>query len=93
MMTYLEQALRWMGAYRIPVVILSATLPINRRIKLIENYMRGRGLKWKEVKKPEEVKSTDYPLITFTDGYEIKFKRFIDRKSIDLKSKPSLVNI
>lgn len=25
--------------------------------------------------------------------YEIKFKRFIDRKSIDLKSKPSLVNI
>lgn len=74
MMQYLNQALRWMGAYRIPVIILSATLPKNRRIELIENYMRGRGLKWKKVKKPEEVLSTSYPLISYTDGDEIKFK-------------------
>lgn len=98
MMTYLEQALRWMGAYRIPVVILSATLPINRRIKLIENYMRGRGLKWKEVKKPEEVKSTDYPLITFTDGDEIKFKNdfniSVDKEiKVVREEKENLINI
>lgn len=74
MMQYLNQALRWMGAYKVPVIILSATLPINRRMELIENYMRGRGLKWKKLKKPDEVISAVYPLISYTDGDEIKFK-------------------
>ena len=72
MMQYLKESLRWMGAYKVPVIILSATLPKKRRLELVENYMRGRGLKWKEVKKPEEVLSTAYPLITYTDGDEIK---------------------
>lgn len=74
MMQYLKEAIRWMGAYKVPVIILSATLPKNRRLELVENYMRGRGLKWKEVKKPEEVLSTAYPLITYTDGDEIKIQ-------------------
>lgn len=86
MMQYLNEALRWMGAYKVPVIILSATLPKNRRLELVENYMRGRGLKWKEVKKPEEISSTAYPLITYTDGDEIKFQNnFSKRENKEIK--------
>lgn len=87
MMQYLKESLRWMGAYKVPVIILSATLPKKRRLELVENYMRGRGLKWKEVKKPKEVLSTAYPLITYTDGDEIKVQnnfRKIANKEIEV---------
>ena len=71
---YLLEAIQWMGAYRVPVVILSATLPEERRIKLLINYMIGMGKKWKKserVKRDESLKTTSYPLITYNDGDEI----------------------
>lgn len=40
--TYLKAALTWLGMYGIPVVLLSATLPAERRIELAEAYRRGR---------------------------------------------------
>ena len=40
--TYLKAALTWLGMYGIPVVLLSATLPAERRIELTEAYRRGR---------------------------------------------------
>lgn len=72
MSVYLMEALKWMGAYKVPVIILSATLSVNVRTELIKNYMAGCGLKWKEVTKPEELSSYSYPIITYTDGSYIK---------------------
>ena len=43
MSQYLYRALRWMGAYNVPVIILSATLPAEVRTALVRHYMRGRG--------------------------------------------------
>lgn len=40
--TYLKAALTWLGMYGSPVVLLSATLPAERRIELAEAYRRGR---------------------------------------------------
>lgn len=70
---YLCRALRWMGAYNIPVLILSATLPAKTRVELIENYIRGSGKKWRDVVKPKDLETTlAYPLITYTDGTAVK---------------------
>lgn len=70
---YLYQALRWMGAYGVPVLILSATLPIKNRMELVENYMRGAGNKWRDIEKPEGWETIwDYPLVTYTDGLAVK---------------------
>ncbi|SME92277.1 CRISPR-associated helicase, Cas3 family [Streptomyces sp. Amel2xC10] len=42
MSVYLERVLSWLGAYRVPVVVLSATLPAARRLRLVEAYA-GKG--------------------------------------------------
>lgn len=79
---YLYKALRWIGAYNVPVIILSATLPAITRIKLIENYMRGSGKRWQDVEKPEDWETTQaYPLVTYTDGNAVK--QFSDINTTD----------
>src|SRR5690625_736816 len=87
---YLERALRWIGAYDIPVIILSATLPSKIRIQLMKAYMRGQGHKWREVEKPKDWDTTiQYPLITFNDGNEIKQEcdiKVSNNKQIFIKS-------
>lgn len=61
---YLERTLQWLGAYRTPVIMLSATLPYERRSALIDAYMgypKGHlDEAWR--------KSLGYPLLTWTDG-------------------------
>lgn len=45
MRSYLERALGWLGAYRVPVVLLSATLPSEQRRQLLNAYAKGRDKK------------------------------------------------
>lgn len=63
----------WLGAYNVPVIILSATLPTATRVDLIKAYMSGTELDWEqEVIKPEGWESNEtYPLITYNDGKEL----------------------
>ncbi|MFD9262446.1 type I-E CRISPR-associated protein Cse1/CasA, partial [Streptomyces sp. NPDC059538] len=55
---YLERVLSWLGAYRVPVVMLSATLPAGRRRQLAEAYAGASD------PRPELETAASYPLIS-----------------------------
>lgn len=82
---YLKNALMWLGSYKIPVIILSATLPGQTREKLMTSYMKGYGVKEKNLIAPSEWTTTDvYPLITYSNGEAveqlIQFEKQPDKK-------------
>lgn len=57
MSRYLHRVLQWLGAYKVPVILLSATLPDARRAELLRAYDSGAVV-------PEE--HPGYPVITAT---------------------------
>ncbi|TQM75744.1 CRISPR-associated helicase Cas3' [Thermopolyspora flexuosa] len=57
MNAYLDRVLSWLGAYGVPVVVLSATLPARRRRELAEAYSGATTL-------AEIESASGYPLIT-----------------------------
>ena len=64
---YLERTLQWLGAYRTPVIMLSATLPYKQRSAFIDAYMRNKKSSNDETWR----KAMGYPLLTWTDGREV----------------------
>ncbi|GAB3552950.1 CRISPR-associated helicase Cas3/CRISPR-associated endonuclease Cas3-HD [Actinopolyspora lacussalsi] len=78
MNSYLTKVLTWLGAYRVPVVALSATLPAERRRALLEAYQQGReygpgGANGQEPAAfPAEVDGDPgYPLLSWSDGNRV----------------------
>ncbi|QIB68679.1 CRISPR-associated helicase Cas3' [Aminipila butyrica] len=73
MSAFLYRVVEWLGAYRIPVIILSATLPAVRRKELVETYCQGMGVKRRNIQADySDWKTTEaYPLITYTDGDKV----------------------
>lgn len=67
MSTYLCRSLEWLAAYRVPVILLSATLPPSQREALVLAYARGYGTG------DDEVCLTDhgYPAITHWPNPEL----------------------
>lgn len=79
MQQYLREALEWLGSWRTPVVLLSATLPDELRVSFVESYVRGwRASGETPVKRnpiPPELMSVvsedAYPRITYTDDTNV----------------------
>ena len=86
---YLEKAIEWMGAYNVPVILLSATLTAQSRNRLTEAYLSGKGIKKSKIKFSQKYLDTmSYPLITYIDGNEIIQKddfKDIKNKAIQIK--------
>ena len=79
----LERLLEWLGALGSPVVLLSATLPTGRRLKLAEAYARVRG----DVATEGEPVATSYPRMTWLEGGKVCADSFeaADRSKRSLK--------
>ncbi len=61
MSVYLDRVLGWLGAYRVPVVVLSATLPAGRRRQLAQAYA---GVPEGTADFAAVGEAKDYPLLT-----------------------------
>ncbi|GEO68151.1 CRISPR-associated helicase/endonuclease Cas3 [Levilactobacillus acidifarinae] len=75
MNSYLYKAINWLGAYHVPIIVLSATLPIAKRNKLIYAYLKGKyGRQYKKrLQAPAGWDQAQaYPLLTLVDGQTIK---------------------
>ena len=79
MYVYLENSLRWMAAYNVPVIILSATLPPDKRAELIKWYTGSKN--------SFDNSSMAYPVLTWSDGAEVKQKDI----PVDIPDKPITV--
>lgn len=77
MQQYLEEAIQWMGAYGTPIILVSATLPQEKRKRLITAYLKGKGVKKREIHFPEEMSGNccSYPLISYSDENDVKLQR------------------
>jgi CRISPR-associated helicase Cas3 len=79
MYQYLEMALQWLGAYGVPVIILSATLPEQKRKSLIDAYLNRDSAPIQDW-----VSSKAYPLITYTDKGDVH-SREVESSGRDLR--------
>ncbi len=81
MSTLLERLLEWLAALGSPVVLLSATLPRNRRNALIKAYQKGLG-KITQEDKPIIEGEDVYPRISYAIDEKIKVRKIgISEKS------------
>ncbi len=84
---YLLESIRWLGSYGVPVILLSATLPQEKREEMIKAYLLGKGEKTPNIQdKLKELNKDAYPLITYTDGTEIgQWTDFATSKNKEIK--------
>lgn len=69
---FLHRLLEWAGAYRIPTILLSATLPVTLKKSFLQSYILG----WKNMSRPDPETETilndcewnGYPVITTFGG-------------------------
>ncbi|MDD6203917.1 MAG: CRISPR-associated endonuclease Cas3'' [Firmicutes bacterium] len=71
MSRFLLRMLRWLGAYRVPVILLSATLPRERKEEMLREYINGRRTGTDEFEIITFPQDTGYPMITWTEGDKV----------------------
>ncbi|AXY25306.1 CRISPR-associated helicase/endonuclease Cas3 [Suicoccus acidiformans] len=85
---YLSQALKWLAYYDVPVIVLSATLPAQTRVQLVDAYLWGKGSYLSKASK-KQIQGDSYPLLTYIDGVKVEqFEAFeeIEDKRVQVKS-------
>lgn len=63
---YLSRALSWLHEYGVPVILLSATLPADRRRAFIHAYLK------RSENEGDLMEEAVYPRLTYTDGNQVK---------------------
>ncbi|MFM9745870.1 hypothetical protein ACKI2C_50805, partial [Streptomyces brasiliscabiei] len=66
-------AVQWLGAYHVPVIALSATLPVAKRNSLLQAYCVGKyGNKRFKTTNEDWKTCHSYPLLSILDGKTLK---------------------
>lgn len=60
---YLDAALAWLHEYNVPVILLSATLPPDRKAALLRAYLNNKSCEL-------NIENAAYPRLTYTNGLE-----------------------
>lgn len=68
MSSYLEKAIEWLGAYHVPVIGLSATLPKKKRNDLLKAYCKGKYNTMDLIASIDWEDNNSYPLLSMLDG-------------------------
>lgn len=95
MMTYLTRVLNWLGAYHVPVIALSATLPEKIRQELVTAYALGAGMKKSQLKLDDWQATQAYPLVTTVANNQVKqFSQFalLDSHQVKVTQLPTLAD-
>lgn len=72
MSSYLEKAIKWLGAYHVPVIALSATLPKEKRNDLLKAYLKGKYGNPKIKASDNWEHNESYPLLSILDGNKLE---------------------
>lgn len=82
MSSYLAKVLQWLGAYNVPVIALSATLPKEKRNELLKSYAKGKFGSDQFEAEPGWENNEAYPLLSMLDGKHLKqVTNFVPQKS------------
>lgn len=95
MSQYLDMAIKWLGIYKVPVIILSATLPEKRRAELIEAYTDSEKRRAKHTEAHVDKTIADeawkhslaYPLLTYTE------KNFVKQKALSFSGEQKEISV
>lgn len=94
MSSYLEKAIEWLGAYHVPVVALSATLPVDKRNELLTAYCRGKyGSEKFKAQNTNWQTCQAYPLLSILDGKILKQKSDFSTQADDTTVKVTRLSI
>jgi CRISPR-associated endonuclease/helicase Cas3 len=78
MQVLLGRLLNWLGAYGVPVILLSATLPASVSDRLIKEYLRGAGHKMSALS--QRTFPAPYPGWLYVDGESGRASRISDER-------------
>ena len=82
MSRYMDAMLNWLGAYRTPVILLSATLPGKRRGEMVSAYLGQGTFEGRATLEGERA----YPLLTWTDGESVRTRQIeLDARQTDVE--------
>ena len=82
MSRYMDAMLNWLGAYRTPVILLSATLPGKRRGEMVSAYLGQGTFEGRAALEGEHA----YPLLTWTDGESVRTRQIeLDARQTDVE--------
>ena len=69
---YLEEALRWLGRYKTPVIMLSATLPAARRADFVAAYLNCNSRAKRRMLAEPWCTNRAYPALTWTQNQNVE---------------------